>query len=104
MRLDVDKGVPMSAGSPTWRSAWARAARPSLAPPRAPRTRARIVHSAPAEPTTIEFRNESLAQADVFVLLDHVQFERRNYQNRTLVRNGDEAVLAALPEIGGEGA
>jgi hypothetical protein len=27
-----------------------------------------------------------MAQADVFVVLDHVQFERRNYQNRCLIR------------------
>ena len=24
-----------------------------------------------------------MAQVDLFILLDHVQFERRNYQNRT---------------------
>lgn len=27
-----------------------------------------------------------MARADLFVLLDHVQFERRNYQNRTRIR------------------
>jgi hypothetical protein len=27
-----------------------------------------------------------MAQADLFVLLDHVRFERGNYQNRTQVR------------------
>ena len=27
-----------------------------------------------------------MSQADVFVVLDHVQFERRNYQNRTMIR------------------
>jgi hypothetical protein len=27
-----------------------------------------------------------MAQVDLFVLLDHVQFERRNYQNRTQIR------------------
>src|SRR4051812_25221515 len=27
-----------------------------------------------------------MAQADVFVLLDHVQFERANYQNRSRIR------------------
>ena len=35
-----------------------------------------------------------MAQADLFVLLDHVQFERRNYQNRTMIRmNGGEQWL-----------
>ena len=29
---------------------------------------------------------QRMAQADVFVLLDHVQFERSNYQNRTRIR------------------
>src|SRR3954470_13110920 len=28
---------------------------------------------------------QRMAQADVFVLLDHVQFERANYQNRTRI-------------------
>jgi hypothetical protein len=32
--------------------------------------------------------------ADLFVILDHVQFERRNYQNRTLIRIEDEAQVA----------
>ena len=34
---------------------------------------------------------QRMAQADVFVLLDHVQFERRNYQNRTMIRMDGEA-------------
>ena len=27
-----------------------------------------------------------MARADLFIVLDHVQFERGNYQNRTQVR------------------
>jgi hypothetical protein len=38
-----------------------------------------------------------MAQADLFVLLDHVQFERRNYQNRTLIRMNDEARWLTVP-------
>jgi hypothetical protein len=38
-----------------------------------------------------------MAQADVFVLLDHVQFERRNYQNRTMIRVNDEARWLTVP-------
>src|SRR5688500_20123986 len=38
-----------------------------------------------------------MAQADVFVLLDHVQFERRNYQNRTMIRMNDEARWLTVP-------
>ncbi len=35
---------------------------------------------------------QRMARADVFVLLDHVQFERANYQNRTRIRlPGEEA-------------
>jgi len=29
---------------------------------------------------------DRMAKADLFVVLDHVQFERRNYQNRTQIR------------------
>src|SRR3954469_24808552 len=29
---------------------------------------------------------DRMARADVFVLLDHVQFERGNFQNRTMIR------------------
>jgi hypothetical protein len=38
-----------------------------------------------------------MAQADLFVLLDHVQFERRNYQNRTRIRLGGEARWLTVP-------
>jgi hypothetical protein len=40
-----------------------------------------------------------MAQVDAFVLLDHVQFERRNYQNRTMVRLNDEARWLTVPVI-----
>jgi hypothetical protein len=40
-----------------------------------------------------------MAQADVFVLLDHVQFERRNYQNRTMIRLDDEARWLTVPVV-----
>ena len=40
-----------------------------------------------------------MAQADAFVLLDHVQFERRNYQNRTMIRMNDEARWLTVPVI-----
>jgi hypothetical protein len=38
-----------------------------------------------------------MAAADLFVLLDHVQFERRNYQNRTRVRIDGEARWLTVP-------
>ena len=37
---------------------------------------------------------DRMLRSDLFVILDHVQFERRNYQNRTLIRLEDEAKLA----------
>ena len=40
-----------------------------------------------------------MAQVDAFVMLDHVQFERRNYQNRTMVRINDEARWLTVPVI-----
>jgi hypothetical protein len=40
-----------------------------------------------------------MAQADLFVLLDHVQFERRNYQNRTMIRINDEAHWLTVPVV-----
>jgi hypothetical protein len=40
-----------------------------------------------------------MARADAFVLLDHVQFERRNYQNRTMIRINDEARWLTVPVI-----
>jgi len=38
-----------------------------------------------------------MAQADLFILLDHVQFERRNYQNRTMIRFDGEARWLTVP-------
>ena len=40
-----------------------------------------------------------MAQADLFVLLDHVQFERRNYQNRTMIRMNDEPRWLTVPVV-----
>ena len=40
-----------------------------------------------------------MANADLFVLLDHVQFERRNYQNRTRIRVGGEPRWLTVPVI-----
>jgi hypothetical protein len=40
-----------------------------------------------------------MAQVDTFVLLDHVQFERRNYQNRTMIRMNGEARWITVPVI-----
>jgi hypothetical protein len=40
-----------------------------------------------------------MAQADAFVLLDHVQFERRNYQNRTMIRMNGEARWLTVPVL-----
>lgn len=40
-----------------------------------------------------------MATADLFVLLDHVQFERRNYQNRTMIRFNGEARWLTVPVV-----
>jgi hypothetical protein len=40
-----------------------------------------------------------MVNADLFVLLDHVQFERRNYQNRALIRLEDEARWLTVPVV-----
>jgi len=40
-----------------------------------------------------------MAQADLFVLLDHVQFERRNYQNRTMIRLADQGHWLTVPVV-----
>jgi hypothetical protein len=42
-----------------------------------------------------------MAQADLFVVLDHVQFERRNYQNRTMIRVDGEARWLSVPVVQG---
>lgn len=40
-----------------------------------------------------------MARADVFVILDHVQFERANFQNRTMIRMNDEARWLTVPVV-----
>src|SRR5207302_8950537 len=40
-----------------------------------------------------------MARADVFILLDHVQFERGNYQNRTQVRVNGAAHWLTVPVL-----
>jgi hypothetical protein len=40
-----------------------------------------------------------MASVDVFVVLDHVQFERRNYQNRSSIRIDNEARWLTVPVI-----
>ena len=42
---------------------------------------------------------DRMLQSDLFVLLDHVQFERRNYQNRALIRVEDEARWLTVPVV-----
>jgi hypothetical protein len=42
---------------------------------------------------------DRMLQCDLFVLLDHVQFERRNYQNRALIRLEDEARWLTVPVV-----
>jgi hypothetical protein len=38
-----------------------------------------------------------MAQVDLFIVLDHVQFERRNYQNRSQIRLDGEARWLTVP-------
>lgn len=40
-----------------------------------------------------------MAQADLFIVLDHVQFERGNYQNRTMIRMNGEARWLTVPVL-----
>jgi len=40
-----------------------------------------------------------MAQAELFVLLDHVQFERRNYQNRTQIRLDGKPHWLTVPVV-----
>ena len=42
---------------------------------------------------------DRMAKADLFVILDHVQFERRNYQNRTMIRLEDESRWLTTPVV-----
>ena len=40
-----------------------------------------------------------MAQVDLFIVLDHVQFERRNYQNRSQIRLDGEALWLTVPVV-----
>ena len=42
---------------------------------------------------------DRMVKADLFIILDHVQFERRNYQNRTQIRVEDEARWFTVPVV-----
>ena len=42
---------------------------------------------------------DRMVRADLFILLDHVQFERRNYQNRTRIRFDGEARWFTVPVV-----
>jgi len=42
-----------------------------------------------------------MAQVDLFIVLDHVQFERRNYQNRSQIRLDGEARWLSVPVVQG---
>jgi hypothetical protein len=42
---------------------------------------------------------DRMTQVDLFILLDHVQFERRGYQNRTSIRVEDEARWLTVPVV-----
>ena len=42
---------------------------------------------------------DRMLRADLFVLLDHVQFERRNYQNRALIRLEDDTKWLTVPVV-----
>jgi hypothetical protein len=42
---------------------------------------------------------DRMIRSDLFVLLDHVQFERRNYQNRALIRLEDESRWLTVPVV-----
>ena len=42
---------------------------------------------------------DRMIRSDLFVLLDHVQFERRNYQNRCLIRCEDQGKWLTVPVV-----
>ena len=42
---------------------------------------------------------DRMARADLFIVLDHVQFERRNYQNRTMIRCEGEEKWLTVPVV-----
>ncbi len=42
---------------------------------------------------------DRMVKADLFIVLDHVQFERRNYQNRTMIRLEGEGKWLTVPVV-----
>ena len=42
---------------------------------------------------------DRMVKADVFIILDHVQFERRNYQNRSMIRCEGEGKWLTVPVV-----
>jgi len=42
---------------------------------------------------------DRMKRADLFIILDHVQFERRNYQNRTMIRLEGEEKWLTVPVV-----
>jgi hypothetical protein len=42
---------------------------------------------------------DRMVKADLFIVLDHVQFERRNFQNRTTIRLEGEPKLLTVPVV-----
>ena len=42
---------------------------------------------------------DRMIKADLFIVLDHVQFERRNYQNRTAIRCDDQQKWLTVPVV-----
>src|SRR5258706_7428566 len=42
---------------------------------------------------------DRIRRADLFIVLDHVQFERRNFQNRTRIRLDDRPHWLTVPVI-----
>src|SRR4051812_8908365 len=42
---------------------------------------------------------DRMVKADLFIILDHVQFERRNFQNRTTIRLEGQPKLLTVPVV-----
>ena len=42
---------------------------------------------------------DRMVKADLFIILDHVQFERRNYQNRTMIRCEGQEKWLTVPVV-----
>lgn len=40
---------------------------------------------------------DKMRKADLFIIVDHVQFERQNYQNRTMVKTGESPRWITVP-------